>query len=46
MSISEESKTQFERFRKFARQIVFRPEEEVLRREAEYKKQRKAARKS
>jgi hypothetical protein len=35
----------FERFREALKQIVSVPREEILRREAEYKKQRKAERK-
>jgi hypothetical protein len=44
--MTKEPNNQFERFRKFARQIVSVPKAEVLRREAEYKKARKASRKA
>ena len=39
-------KTESNRFRDFAKQIVSIPKSEIDRREAEYKKQREAARKA
>lgn len=44
--MSEETKTRFDSFRAFAKQVVSVPKAEIDRRDAEYRKSRKAAKKA